>query len=88
MTGLPRGMFDKAVVNGLAKVGFCAERQKSSHLVPRRNDPLAQVLVSDHESPDTGDLSAIVTERVNPWKNLSCLPANYSGCASSGRPQK
>ena len=86
MTRLMRGLFGKAVVNALAKVGFYVKRQKGSHLVLRRNDPFAQVVVPDHKSLDTGNLSAIVTVPVYLWKNLSRLPSSYSSCARGGQP--
>ena len=60
MTKLPRGLSGKKVVAALGKCGFFVKRQKGSHIVMRRNDPFAQVVVPDHKSIDTGTLDSIL----------------------------
>ncbi len=60
MTKLPRGMTGKEVVKALAKAGFYIKRQKGSHIVLRRDNPFAQVVVPDHKSVDTGTLASIL----------------------------
>jgi predicted RNA binding protein YcfA (HicA-like mRNA interferase family) len=60
MSRLPRGMSGKEVVKALQKADFYIKRQKGSHIVLRRDDPFAQVVVPDHKSVDTGTLAAIV----------------------------
>jgi len=58
---LPRGMSGKGVVKALQKAGFYIKRQKGSHhIVLRRDNPFAQVVVPDHKSIDTGTLSNIL----------------------------
>ena len=54
MTKLPRGLSGKKVIRALRKAGFYIRRQKSSHVIMRREDPFAQVVVPLHKSIDTG----------------------------------
>jgi len=44
------------VVAVLKKVGFRLKRQRGSHIVMRRDDPFAQVVVPNHRELDTGTL--------------------------------
>jgi len=60
VTKLPRGVSGKQVVKVLEKAGFYVKRQKGSHIVLRRNNPFAQVVVPDHRSVDTGTLASIL----------------------------
>ncbi len=60
MTKLPRGMSGREVVKALQRAGFYTRRQKGSHIVLRRDNPFAQVVVPDHKSVDTGTLSSIL----------------------------
>jgi predicted RNA binding protein YcfA (HicA-like mRNA interferase family) len=57
---LPRGLSGKEVVRGLRKAGFYFRRQKGSHIVLRRDNPFAQVIVPDHKTIDTGTLANIL----------------------------
>ena len=60
MTKLPRGLSGKEVVKALQRAGFSVKRQKGSHIVLRRDNPFAQVVVPDHKSIDTGTLASIL----------------------------
>ena len=60
MSKLPRGLSGKEVVKALEKVGFYTKRRKGSHIVLRRDNPFAQVVVPDHKSIDTGTLASIL----------------------------
>ena len=60
MTKLPRGMSGKEVVKALQRAGFYIKRRKGSHIVLRRDNPFAQVVVPDHKSVDTGTLATIL----------------------------
>ena len=60
MTKLPRGLSGKTVVKALARSGFYIKRRKGSHIVLRKDNPFAQVVVPDHKVLDTGTLDAIV----------------------------
>jgi predicted RNA binding protein YcfA (HicA-like mRNA interferase family) len=52
----------KEVVKALAKIGFFIKRRKGSHIILRRNDPFAQVVVPDHPTLDRGTLRAIIRD--------------------------
>ncbi len=60
MTKLPRGLSGVEVVKALQKTGFYVKRQKGSHIVLRRDNPFAQVVVPAHRSIDTGTLGNIL----------------------------
>ena len=60
MSRLPRDLSGKEVVKGLQKAGFYTKRRKGSHIVLRRDNPFAQVVVPDHKSVDTGTLASIL----------------------------
>jgi predicted RNA binding protein YcfA (HicA-like mRNA interferase family) len=57
---LPRGLSGKEVVKALQRAGFYVKRQKGSHIVLRRDNPFAQVVVPDHRSIDTGTLASVL----------------------------
>lgn len=59
MSKLPR-VSCRECVRALGKVGFCLRRQEGSHIVLRRDDPFAQVVVPDHRELDRGTLRAIL----------------------------
>ena len=60
MSKLPRDLSGKEVVKALKKIGFYFKRQKGSHIILRRDNPFAQVVVPDHKSIDTGTLGNIL----------------------------
>jgi predicted RNA binding protein YcfA (HicA-like mRNA interferase family) len=60
VTKLPRGLSGKEAVKALSKSGFYIKRRKGSHIVLRRDNPFAQVIVPDHKSLDTGTLDSIL----------------------------
>ena len=47
-------------VKTLEKTGFRLRRQEGSHMVLRRDEPYAQVVVPDHRELDRGTLRAIL----------------------------
>ncbi len=49
-------------VRALKRVGFYVRRQTGSHLILRRDDPFAQVVVPDHKVLDRGTLRAIIRQ--------------------------
>lgn len=59
MTKLPRAS-GRECAKALAKVGFTVRRQEGSHMILRRDDPFAQVVVPDHRELDRGTLRAIL----------------------------
>jgi predicted RNA binding protein YcfA (HicA-like mRNA interferase family) len=60
LTRLPRGLSGKKVINALKRAGFYVRRQRSSHIIMRRDKPFAQVVVPIHKSIDTGTLNSII----------------------------
>jgi predicted RNA binding protein YcfA (HicA-like mRNA interferase family) len=60
MSKLPRGLSGRQVRRALERAGFYLKRQKGSHMVLRRDEPFAQVVVPTHQSLDTGTLAAIL----------------------------
>lgn len=61
MSGLPR-ISGRRCVTALEKVGFTVRRQEGSHIILRRADPFAQVVVPDHKELDRGTLRAIIRQ--------------------------
>jgi predicted RNA binding protein YcfA (HicA-like mRNA interferase family) len=49
-------------VRVLERAGFYLKRQTGSHLVLRRDEPFAQVVVPDHKVLDRGTLRAIIRQ--------------------------
>ncbi len=61
MTSLPR-ISGRDCVAALTKKGFQFKRQNGSHIILRRADPFAQVVVPDHKELDRGTLRAIIRQ--------------------------
>jgi len=61
LTKLPR-ISGRECVDALVRVGFRVRRQQSSHIVLRRDDPFAQLVVPDHKELDRGTLRAILRQ--------------------------
>jgi predicted RNA binding protein YcfA (HicA-like mRNA interferase family) len=59
MSKLPR-ISGRECVKALEKADFYFKRQAGSHIILRRDDPFAQVVVSDHKELDRGTLRAII----------------------------
>jgi len=57
---LPRGLSGKEVIKALERAGVYIRRRKGSHIVLRRDNPFAQVVVPEHKSIDTGTLASIL----------------------------
>jgi len=49
-------------MEALGKAGFSMRRQEGSHIVVRRDEPFAQVVVPDHKELDRGTLRAVLRE--------------------------
>jgi len=61
VTRLPR-ISGRDCIAALARAGFTVRRQESSHIVLRRTDPFAQLVVPDHKELDRGTLRAILRQ--------------------------
>jgi predicted RNA binding protein YcfA (HicA-like mRNA interferase family) len=61
MSGLPQ-ISGRDCAQALSKVGFYLKRQQGSHMILRRDEPYAQVVVPDHRILDRGTLRAIIRQ--------------------------
>lgn len=61
MSKLPR-ISGRQCVGALTRGGFCLKRQEGSHIVLRRDEPFAQVVVPNHKELDRGTLRAIIRQ--------------------------
>jgi predicted RNA binding protein YcfA (HicA-like mRNA interferase family) len=61
MSGLPQ-ISGRDCAKALAKAGFYLKRQQGSHMILRRDEPFAQVVVPDHKILDRGTLRAIIRQ--------------------------
>ena len=61
MTGLPR-ISGRGCARALGKIDFYLKRRQSSHMILRRDEPFAQVVVPDHKELDRGTLRAIIRQ--------------------------
>jgi predicted RNA binding protein YcfA (HicA-like mRNA interferase family) len=52
----------KECIEVLEEAGFYIKRRESSHVILRRDDPFAQVVVPDHKEIDRGTLRAIIRQ--------------------------
>lgn len=59
MSKLP-GISGAECVKALTKKGFYFKRQEGSHIILRRDDPFAQVVVPNHKELDKGTLRSII----------------------------
>lgn len=60
MTKIPTDLSGRALVRALEKIGFVVKRQRGSHILLRRNDPSARVVVPDHRVLRVGTLRSIL----------------------------
>ncbi len=49
-------------MQALEKAGFFIKRQRGSHIIMRRDDPFAQLVVPNHKELDRGTLRAIIRQ--------------------------
>lgn len=61
MKKLPR-ISGRECVKALEKLGFHFKRQERSHIILRKDDPFAQIVVPDHKELDRGTLRAIIRQ--------------------------
>lgn len=59
---LPTDVTGQELVKVLLRVGFVVNRQKGSHIILRRPDPHARVVVPDHKRVRPGTLRQILNE--------------------------
>ena len=61
MNGLPT-VSGRECVRALVRIGFYTRRQRGSHIILRRDEPFAQLVVPDHKQLDRGTLRAIIRQ--------------------------
>lgn len=59
---LPTDISGQELVKALLRAGFVVNRQRGSHIVLRRADPYARVVVPDHKQIRAGTLRQILAE--------------------------
>ena len=59
MSKLPR-ISGRECAKALERAGFYFKRQTGSHIILRRDNPFAQVVVPDHKGLDRGTLRATI----------------------------
>jgi predicted RNA binding protein YcfA (HicA-like mRNA interferase family) len=52
----------KECIKALEKIGFYEKRRESSHIILRRDDPFAQIVVPDHTALAKGTLRSIIRD--------------------------
>lgn len=62
MTKIPNDLSGREVCAALARIGFTLRRQKGSHMILRRDDPFARVVVPDHKVVRVGTLRRIIAD--------------------------
>ncbi len=61
MKKLPR-ISGRGCVKALERLGFYRKRQEGSHIILRKDNPFAQIVVPDHKELDRGTLRAIIRQ--------------------------
>ena len=61
MSKLP-SVSGRECIKALEKIGFYQKRRESSHVILRRDEPFAQVVVPDHQELAKGTLRAIIRD--------------------------
>ena len=59
---LPTDLSGQELVKALLRVGFVVNRQKGSHIILKRGNPYARVVVPDHKQLRPGTLRQILNE--------------------------
>ncbi len=62
MAKLPTDLSGREVRGALERAGFIFRRQSGSHMMLRRDDPYARVVVPDHKQVRAGTLRRILAD--------------------------
>ena len=62
MAKLPTDLSGREVRSALERAGFVFRRQTGSHMILRRDDPLARAVVPDHKQVRAGTLRRIIAD--------------------------
>lgn len=60
MTKMPTDLSGQRLVRALERTGFVVKRQRGSHIILRRENPAARVVVPDHKVLRVGTLRSIL----------------------------
>jgi len=60
MAKLPAGLSGQDLKQALQRAGFILTRQRGSHMILRRDEPRARVVIPDHKSLKAGTLHQIL----------------------------
>ena len=71
---LPTDLSGQELVKVLLRVGFAVNRQRGSHIILRRANPYARVVVPDHKRVRPGTLRKILNEAGVTVEQLLELP--------------
>jgi predicted RNA binding protein YcfA (HicA-like mRNA interferase family) len=61
MTKIPTDLSGRSLVRALEKKGFVVKRQRGSHIILRRENPPARVVVPNHKNLRVGTLRTILS---------------------------
>jgi predicted RNA binding protein YcfA (HicA-like mRNA interferase family) len=73
MGKLPTGLSGRQVRTALERAGFVFRRQRGSHMILRRDEPYARVVVPDHRQIRPGTLRKILHEAGLTVEDLTTL---------------
>lgn len=59
---IPTDLSGREIRTALEREGFVFRRQKGSHMILRRDDPFARVVVPDHKTVRVGTLRRIIAD--------------------------
>lgn len=62
MASLPAGLSGRQVRAALERIGFVLRRQRGSHMILRRDDPPARIVIPDHKELRLGTLRRIIAD--------------------------
>lgn len=62
MAKLPTDLSGRDVRAALERAGFAFRRQRGSHMILRRSDPYARVIIPDHRTVRPGTLRRIIAD--------------------------
>lgn len=62
MTRLPTDLSGREVRRALERAGFVFRRQAGSHMILRREEPYARIVVPDHQQVRAGTLRRIIAD--------------------------
>ena len=62
MSKIPTDLSGREIRAALERAGFVFRRQKGSHMILRRDNPFARVVIPDHKTARVGTLRRIIAD--------------------------